>query len=555
VPVPRPKAPLSTATVTSQRPTLRWEQVPGTDGAAVEICRDRAFTVQCQTVDAEGSSARPASALTRGVWFWRLRGRSQGRVGTHTSVVWQFNVGARSAPVDTSYGTVLDVNGDGFADLAVGTDQSGQVYVYLGSATGLSATPALSLPGPGGTWALSNSSLANAGDVNGDGYADLAVRAPFAMDRIERVHVYFGSATGLSTTPALTLTGPDGAGDGFGGSVTSAGDVNGDGYADLAVGAPAAMDDTGRVHVYLGSATGLSPTPARSFTGPDGRWGEFGMTVVGAGDINGDGYADLAVGAYGVDESTGRVHVYFGSATGLSATPARSLTGPDGEDGYFGLSMAGAGDLNGDGYADLAVGAPFVPLSSGRVHVYLGSARGLRPTPARSLSEPQGGFASLGWSLTTAGDLDGDGYADLVTGGGYPLLIGSFDDRVHVYPGSATGPSPTPAHRITGPDGDRSLFGNALASAGDLNGDGYADLAVGASRALEGRGRVHVYPGSATGPSTRPAQSLTGPDGPRTNFGTFLARARTRRRAPRPAPPAAPCTREHALVCAAPPPV
>jgi hypothetical protein len=545
-------APLSTATVTSHRPTLRWERVPGTDGAAIEICRDRDFTVQCQTVAADGSSARPASALTRGVWFWRLRGRSQGRVGTNTSVMWQFNVGARSAPVDTSYGTVLDVNGDGFADLAVGTDQSGQVHVFLGSATGLSATPALSLPGPEGSGYFFQASLANAGDVNGDGYADLAVGEPLAMDHIGRVRVYLGSATGLSTTPAQTLTGPDGAWDIFGASVTSVGDVNGDGYADLAVGAPAVMDDTGRVHVYLGSATGLSPTPARSLTGPDGPAGDFGRMVVGAGDLNGDGYADLAVGAYGVDRNRGRVHVYFGSARGLSSTPVRSFAGPDGVDGRFGWSMAGAGDLNGDGYADLAVGAPCVPLSSGRVHVYLGSARGLSPTPAHSFTEPQGGFVSHVWSLTSAGDLDGDGYADLVAGGGYP---GSFNGRVHVYPGSATGPSPTPAHRFTGPDGERSGFGQMVASAGDVNGDGYADLAVGASLALEGRGRVHVYPGSATGPSTTPAQSLTGPDDTRTYFGTFLARARTRRRAPRPAPPAAPRPRERALVCAAPPPV
>jgi hypothetical protein len=411
---------LSTSIVTSQRPTFRWELAPGTDGASVEICRDRGFTAMCQTVDATGTSARAATPLSPGVWFWRLRGRSGGSVGTRTGPIWEFTVGARSAAVDTSWGSVLDVNGDGFADVVVGADgamsRTGRVHLYLGSAAGLSSMPAQSLAGPDGAGGQFGYSVASAGDVNGDGFADVVVGADGAMSGTGRVHVYLGSAAGLSSTPAQSLTGPDGASGRFGWSVASAGDINGDGYADVVVGAPYAMSETGRVHVYLGSAAGLSSTPAQSLTGPDGASGFFGWSVASAGDVNGDGFADVVVGAHGAMSYTGRVHVYLGSASGLNSTPAQSLTGPDGGGGRFGYSVASAGDVNGDGFADVVVGAWNAMSYTGRVHVYLGSASGLSSTPAQSLTGPDGGGGRFGWSVASAGDVNGDGFADVVVG-------------------------------------------------------------------------------------------------------------------------------------------
>jgi hypothetical protein len=519
----RPIAPLSTATVTSQQPTLRWQLPSGAEGARVEICRDRAFTVQCQTIDAAGTSGRPARALERGVWFWRLRARSGGNLDVVPSAVWQFRVGARSAPVDTSHGSTLDVNGDGFADLAVRdgavTNAPTRTRLYLGSAAGPSGTPSLTLDGPDSGLRTFYGRLVGVGDVNGDGYADLAQGAEEPSGGVGWVYVYFGSATGPRATPSLTLREPEGSIASFGLRVAGVGDVNGDGYADLAV---AGRTDAGqRLYVYLGSATGPRPTPAFSLTG-DPR------SLAGFADFNGDGYADLAAQAAGPSAGTSQVNVYFGSATGLSATPSLSLQDPEGNGTFFGNSLASGGDLNGDGYADLVVQAE-------RLHVYFGSASGPSARPAVSIANTEGSGSGFGWVLASAGDLNGDGYADLVVGADGAL---SFTGRVHVYFGSETGPSVTPSVSITGPDGSASYFGGAIASGGDLDGDGYGDLSVGAF----GASRVHVYFGGAPGPGPSPSLSLTGPDAPSGSFGISVARAGGVRRAPA-------RTRTPALMC------
>ncbi len=114
VAAPRPIAPLSTATTTSQRPTFRWALAAGTDGAQVDICRDRACASVVTTFVASGARGAPSSALAAGVYFWRLHGAVNGAVGSDVSAVWEIAIGARSAPVDTSWGGGPDVNGDGY---------------------------------------------------------------------------------------------------------------------------------------------------------------------------------------------------------------------------------------------------------------------------------------------------------------------------------------------------------------------------------------------------------------------------------------------------------
>src|SRR5207249_3406499 len=111
----------------------------------------------------------------------------------------------------------------------------------------------------------------------------------------------------------------------------------------------------GRVHVYLGGPMGLPTTPTHTLDGPDGAGSYFGNSVACAGDVNGDGYADLIVGTLYV----GRAHLYLGGPNGLAATPATNLNNPDGASGssFFGAAVASAEDVNGDGYADLIVGA------------------------------------------------------------------------------------------------------------------------------------------------------------------------------------------------------
>ena len=130
--------------------------------------------------------------------------------------------------------------------------------------------------------------------------------------------------------------------------------MNRDGYADVIVGAFLSTAGEGGAYLYLGSAAGLATTPAVSFAVSGS--GGFGVSVASAGDLNGDGFGDLVVGASSTAGSAGSAYVYLGSATGPSNTPATTLAGAAAS-AFYGISAACAGDVNGDGYADLIVGA------------------------------------------------------------------------------------------------------------------------------------------------------------------------------------------------------
>jgi hypothetical protein len=509
--VPRLIAPLSTATVTSRRPTLRWVLAEGIDSAHVQICADRACTKEVTSFDAN-DSGRPADALPKGVLFWRAFGRSGGAIGQTASPTWEFTVGARSAPVDTSWGTTPDVNGDGYADVLVTAPYAaGSVFVYLGGPSGLDSSPQTVLSdGPG--------VVASAGDVNGDGYADVIASAEGSA-----AYLYLGGASGLSSSPAVTLPSPKTGGD-FGVRVQSAGDVNGDGYADVVVGDNA----WGQAYVYYGSPDGLSSSPAVTLSGPAG--GGLGHSVDGAGDVNGDGYADVIVSVPDVNSNNGQVYLYLGSATGLATSPAVTIDCPAGSDG--GCRMAGAGDVNGDGYADMIVGLNYLNGSVGQAYVYLGGAAGLASSPAVTLVGPETNVGdAFGRWVAPAGDLNGDGYADVVVGadaegdqsvgadGGLTQPAG----WVHVYLGSATGPASSPTVTLTGPDGVGSWFGRCVNGAGDVNGDGYGDLIVGAEAYYSGGpGWAHLYLGNSAGVASSPAATLTGPSAG-SHFGVSVA--------------------------------
>jgi hypothetical protein len=212
-------------------------------------------------------------------------------------------------------------------------------------------------------------SVRAAGDVNGDGYADVVVGADRYKQWTGRTYVYLGSASGLSSTPVFVATG-EGGNNHFGYAVDTAGDVNRDGYDDLIVGADCQSNNTGWIYVYAGSINGLSATPVFAMTG-EGEDNHFGYSVSTAGDTNGDGYDDVIVGAYHYNDSIGRVYVYPGNANGLSITPIFSATG-EGPASSFGRSVGTAGDVNGKGHADLVIGACGYDDYAGRAYVYLG---------------------------------------------------------------------------------------------------------------------------------------------------------------------------------------
>ncbi len=447
-----------------------------------------------------------------------------------------------------------DINGDGYSDVIIGANgyddgantDEGRVFVYHGSAAGLSATPNNTPDDANQAFAVFGICVASAGDVNGDGYSDVIIGANGYDDGANtdegRAFVYHGSATGLPATPNST---PDDANQlyaEFGVGVASAGDVNGDGYSDVIIGAnyydDGATGNEGRAFVYHGSAAGLSASPNSTPDDADQAGAFFGISVASAGDVNGDGYSDVIIGAEAYDDGAiadeGRAFVYHGSPAGLSATPNSTPDDADQISAYFGISVASAGDVNGDGYSDVIIGSYWYDdganTNEGRAFVYYGSATGLPATPSNTPDDADQGFAWFGCSVASAGDVNGDGYSDVIIGA-YRYDDGANTDegRAFVYHGSATGLSASPNSTPDDANQAGAFFGISVASTGDVNGDGYSDVIIGADNYDDGpniiEGRAFVYHGSATGISASPNSTPDDADQPGASFGHSVASA------------------------------
>ena len=300
-----------------------------------------------------------------------------------------------------------------------------------------------------------------------------SVRAeqPVAIEQLEVLHIWRAEANQAFAD--------------FGWSVGAAGDVNGDGYDDVIVGAWAydnGQTDEGRAFVFEGSATGLSTTP--NWTAESNQASAlFGYSVGTAGDVNGDGYDDVVIGAeqYSNGQSyEGRALVYHGSAVGLSSVPNWTAES-DQTDAYFGASVRTAGDVNGDGYDDVVVGAPSYTngqSNEGRAFVYHGSATGLSTTPDWTAESNEVG-ANFGNSVGTAGDVNSDRYIDVIVGAYHYQNGQNAEGGAFVYHGSPAGLSTSPNWTAESNQAF-AFFGASVGTAGDVNGDGYSDVIVGA---------------------------------------------------------------------------
>jgi hypothetical protein len=389
-----------------------------------------------------------------------------------------------------------DVNGDGRSDIIIGAFQSeaesGAAYVYLGNTNPLLETAAKTITAPveDNIFAITNSGV---GDLNGDGFSDVAIGANEYSSNKGIVYIYYGSSNGLPENPSLTIEAPS-ENSKFGANIAAAGDVNGDGYGDLIVGANGFNNYHGAAYIYLGSATGLMTTPATILTDQPLQTFTYATAVSGAGDINGDGYSDVIVG----DQSDNKVFVHMGSSSGV-VQAAATILNPGG--GNFGWSIANAGDVNADGYNDIVIGDYEYDFNKGLGYVYYGSSKGLSAANVTMLHSPfENGL--FGSAVSSAGDINGDGYSDIIIG--VPNA-----NTVTVFPGGPEGVAPEKAVHLLGPV-NYSSFGYSLASSGDVNGDGYSDIAVGAYQ-QEG-GFTYVFLGGENGLTTEPSVTLNNGD-------------------------------------------
>lgn len=452
----------------------------------------------------------------------------------------------------TAVSMVGDVNDDGIDDFIVGASgadpasglDAGQSYVTFGKAGGLSDIDLASLTASqgfkisgGAAGDAAGNSVSDAGDVNGDGIADLIVGAvgadPLGRPGAGETYVIYGKIGGPGDIDLATLTPAQGfaiAGvtdySHSANTVRSAGDVNGDGIDDIILSAPSSLYQNGtaeaEAYVIYGKIGGLGDIDLRTLTSAQGfRLVNDSTThfVSGVGDLNGDGFDDVAVGAGA--GSPGYGYVIYGRAGIPAVVDLRSLSDADGFEiapfdmftESFGLVVSDAGDINGDGFQDLAVADAEQGPYSGRTAVIYGKAGGPGDIDLSALTLDQGfsifgvgPYDASGRSISSAGDVNGDGIDDLLIGAPDADPGGREDaGEAYLIFGKAGGLGDIKLATLTtdvglkiSGAGEDDATGISVRAAGDINGDGYADIVIGAPQfgpATPGNGKAYVIYG------------------------------------------------------------
>jgi len=385
-----------------------------------------------------------------------------------------------------------DVNGDSIPDFIIGADRAdpggitdaGYAFVYDGATGNL-----LYQKDGSSEYAKFGWSVCTAGDVNNDGNSDFIIgaygAAPGGLTDAGSAFVYDGATGNLLYQKDGTAEG-----DYFGFAVSTAGDVNNDGYSDFIVGAygaePGGLLQAGSAYVYDGATGNLLYQKDGTAEGD-----YFGFAVSTAGDVNNDGSSDFIVGSYYADpgglNQAGSAYVYDGATGNLLYQKDGSSAGDS-----FGFSVSSAGDVNADNYSDFIIGAftasPGGISVAGSAYVYDGATGNL-------LYQKDGTAANdnFGYSVSTGGDINGDGFSDFIIGAYYADPGGVLSaGSAYVYDGN-TG---NLLGRLDGASAD-DMFGNSVSTVGDLNGDGKSGFIVGAYQAdpggLSAAGTAYVY--------------------------------------------------------------
>ncbi len=424
-----------------------------------------------------------------------------------------------------SVSIVGDVNGDGYDDLLIGAwanteggvPDTGQVYLILGKPTGWAMDTDLSNADASfigeDTEDYAGIAISGAGDVNGDGFDDILIGAKGDEDGgvtwAGQTYLVLGKPSGwvmdtnLSNASA-SFWGED-ADDESGDAISHAGDVNGDGFDDFLIGAPGdeeGGDSAGQTYLVLGKALGwvmdtdLSTADA-SFIG-EAVHDQSGHSVSYAGDVNGDGYDDILIGSpYNGDGGSyaGQTYLFLGEASGWGMDTSLSMAdasfwGEDSSD-TSGWSVSGAGDVNSDGFDDFLIGANGDEDGgnyAGQTYLILGKASGW--TMDTNLSTADASFIGedasdqSGHCVSGAGDINGDGFDDFLIGADWDEDGGDNSGQTYLVFGKASGwvmdtDLSTADASFVGEDA-WDFSGSSLSCFGDVNGDGYDDIIIGA---------------------------------------------------------------------------